>query len=338
MSTSAIDGRTYEGKATPIIATFNKSFSLVLATVKTMTLQFARLCQTLRHATDFMWYRMDENRQIGSEPAIPLSRPLRGKRILVTRTKAQSEAITTQLESLGATVVHCPTIEIIPPSSWESLDAAIERINEYDWLVFTSSNAVRYFFDRLKAWCNKTNVALGSQRIFAIGPATATAITNAGATVHVTAADSVGEGALQAIIEAAGGYQNLNGLRILLPRARAAREFLPTALGDLGAHVDAVEAYQTIKPETDRESIVRLFTKSSIDVVTFTSSSTVTNFAELVGLTDLSDLLSGIVVACIGPVTADTAAAHGLKQVVQPAAYNSSALVDALVVAIGSES
>ena len=275
---------------------------------------------------------------MGSEPQSPLPSPLRGKRILVTRTKAQSEAITTQLESLGATVVHCPTIEIVPPSSWEPLDAAIARIDEYDWLVFTSSNAVRYFFTRFNASRDKKDIALGPQQICAIGPATATAITDEGAFVHVAAADSVGEGALQAMIEAAGGDQNLKGLRILLPRARAAREFLPTALRDLGARVDAVEAYQTIKPKTDRESIVRLFTDSSIDAVTFTSSSTVTNFAALVGLTDLSDLLSGIVVACIGPVTAETAAAHGLNQVVQPAAYNSLALVDALVVAIGSES
>ena len=272
---------------------------------------------------------------MGSELPSRLSRPLRGKRILVTRTKSQSEAITTQLELLGATVVHCPTIEIVPPSSWESLDAAIARLNKYDWLVFTSSNAVRYFFARFNA---SVDNHLGSQRICAIGPATAAAISDEGAPVHVTATESVGEGALQAIIEAVGGNQNLKGLRILLPRARTAREFLPTALRSLGAQVDVVEAYQTIKPETDRESILRLFTESSIDAVTFTSSSTVSNFAELLGLTDLSDLLSGIVVACIGPVTADTAGAHGLKQVVQPAAYNSSALVDALVAAIGSES
>src|SRR5262245_24654958 len=128
-----------------------------------MTLQFARLSQIVSHATDFTWYRMDENRQMASEPPTPLSRPLRGKRILVTRRKAQSKAITTQLESLGATVVHCPTIEVVPPASWEPLDAAIERINEYDWLLFTSSNAVRYFFDRVKASCDKMNVALGSQ-------------------------------------------------------------------------------------------------------------------------------------------------------------------------------
>jgi uroporphyrinogen III methyltransferase/synthase len=105
----------------------------------------------------------------------------------------------------------------------------------------------------------------------------------------------------------------------------------------LGAHVDAVEAYQTVKPEVDRDSVVRLFTESSIDAVTFTSSSTVNNFAELLGLTDLSNLLSRTVVACIGPVTADSAAALGLKQVVQPAKYNSSALVEALVDAIGSK-
>jgi uroporphyrinogen III methyltransferase / synthase len=274
---------------------------------------------------------------MGSQPPSPLSHPLRGKKILVTRTRAQSEAMTTHLESLGATVVHCPTIEIVPPSSWDPLDTAIARISEYDWLVFTSANAVRYFFDRQNVSNHTTKVGCGSQRVCAIGPATAEAITSAGAPVHVTASDSVGEGALQAIIDAAGGDQNLKGRRILLPRARAARDFLPTALRNLGAHVDAVEAYQTVKPEVDRDSVVRLFTESSIDAVTFTSSSTVNNFAELLGLTDLSNLLSRTVVACIGPVTADSAAALGLKQVVQPAKYNSSALVEALVDAIGSK-
>jgi len=272
-----------------------------------------------------------------SKPLSPILPPLRGKRILVTRAKAQSEAITTQLESLGATVVHCPTIQIVPPNSWEPLDAAIARIKEYDWLLFTSSNAVQYFFSRLNVSHSAKDIASGSQRICAIGPATSAAITAAGVPVHVTASDSVGEGALQALIEAAGGDQNLKDRRILLPRARAAREYLPNALMHLGAHVDAIEAYQTIKPEIDRESIVRLFSDASVDAITFTSSSTVTNFAEILGLTDLSDLLSGTIVACIGPITAGTAAAYGLNRVVQPAEYNSSALVDALVVAIGSK-
>jgi len=266
------------------------------------------------------------------------NRPLRGKKILVTRTKAQSEAITTQLESLGATVVHCPTIEIVPPSSWEDLDAAIARLEDYDWVVFTSSNAVRYFFDRLKESRGRNAaIGLGSQRICAIGPVTASAIAEAGATVHVTPLESVGEGALQAIVNASGGDQNLRGRRILIPRARAAREFLPIALRTLGAHVDAVETYQTVKPDVDREDLVRLITESAIDAVTFTSSSTVTNFADLLGLTDLSKLLYGVVVACIGPLTADTAVTYGITGIVQPAKYNTSALVEALVDAIGSE-
>ena len=273
-------------------------------------------------------------------PVLPLSssRTLRGKKILVTRTKAQSEAITTQLESLGATVVHCPTIEIVPPSSWDDLDAAIARLEDYDWVVFTSSNAVRYFFDRLReSRGGNATIGSSSQRICAIGPVTSSAIAEAGATVHATPLESVGEGALQAIVNASGGAQNLRDRRILIPRARAAREFLPTALRSLGAHVDAVETYQTVKPDVDREDLVRLITESAIDAVTFTSSSTVTNFAELLGLTDLSKLLYGVVVACIGPLTADTAAIYGITGIVQPAKYNTSALVEALLNAIGSE-
>jgi uroporphyrinogen III methyltransferase/synthase len=216
------------------------------------------------------------------------------------------------------------------------LDSAIDSIDDYDWVVFTSSNAVRYFFSRMNESRGKGVFGSGAQRVCAIGPGTANAIAAAGAPVHVTAVDSIGEGALRSMIDAAGGEENLKGRRILIPRARTAREFLPDALRSLGAHVDVVEAYQTVKPETDRESIVRLFTESSIDVVTFTSSSTVINFAELLGLTDLSNLLSKTVVACIGPVTARTAATYGLTAIVQPSEFNSSALVDALVTAIRS--
>src|SRR5262249_5994361 len=113
---------------------------------------------------------------MSSDPTLPTSAPLRGKTILVTRTKAQSESITTQLECLGATVIHCPTIEIVPPTSWTQLDSAISCLHEYDWLVFTSSNAVRYFFARVSVSRTTESIGSGSQRVCAIGPATAAAI------------------------------------------------------------------------------------------------------------------------------------------------------------------
>ena len=112
---------------------------------------------------------------------------------------------------------------------------------------------------------------------------------------------------------------------------------LPAGLRKLGARVDAVETYQTVKPEIARESILRLFNETSIDVVTFTSSSTVSNFAALVGMTDLSDLLGNILVVCIGPITAETAASHGLNNIIQPDLYNAEALVESIVRSIGQQ-
>jgi uroporphyrinogen III methyltransferase / synthase len=178
----------------------------------------------------------------------PESAPLQGKTILVTRARAQSEDITGHLEALGAAVIHCPAIEVVPPSSWAYLDASIGKIKEYDWIVFTSANGARFFFRRLCEMRTEGVEALAAHVVCAIGPATARAIEAAGAVAHVTASDSRGEGALTAIIDHVGGDENVRGLRFLIPRARVAREVLPAGLRSLGAHVDAVETYQTVKP------------------------------------------------------------------------------------------
>ncbi len=171
--------------------------------------------------------------------------------------------------------------------------------------------------------------------ICAIGPATARAVEAAGQVAHLTSSDSRGEGALAAIVDYLGGDENIRGLRFLIPRARVAREILPAGLRSLGAHVDAVETYQTVKPDVDAGSILRLLKENPIDAITFTSSSTVSNFSELVGLTDLSDLLGGMLAACIGPLTAEAAANHGLKRIVQPKVYNAADLVKSIVKSIG---
>lgn len=280
---------------------------------------------------------MNKSHPAGPDPSRCGYAPLRGKRILVTRARAQSEDITTQLEALGATVIHCPTIEVVPPRSWARLDDAIRRIHEYDWLVFTSVNGVSFFSRRLNEIRSGGIKALATHTVCAIGPATARAIEAAGAVAHVTASDSRGEGALTAIIDHVGGDENVRGLRFLIPRARVAREILPAGLRSLGALVDAVETYQTVMPDVQPKSIIRLFDQGSIDAITFTSSSTVSNFAKLVGLTDLSDLLATTLVACIGPVTAETAANHGVQRLIQPELYNTTELVESIVKSIGQE-
>jgi uroporphyrinogen III methyltransferase/synthase len=280
---------------------------------------------------------MKKSKQHGRVKSRLGSAPLRGKTVMVTRARGQSQDITGQLEALGATVINCPTIEVVAPGSWVPLDASIRRIDQYDWIVFTSANGVHFFLSRLKEMRTEGVEALAGHVICAIGPATASALELAGVVSQIIASDSRAEGALRAIIDYAGGDARIKGLSILIPRARVAREILPAELRRLGARVDAVEAYQTVKPDLDRERIIRLFKENSIDVITFTSSSTVSNFAALAGLTDLSGLLENILVACIGPVTAETAANHGLRRIIQPELYNTDALVESIVRSIGEE-
>jgi uroporphyrinogen III methyltransferase / synthase len=281
-------------------------------------------------------YLMDKSEQSSPDTSSGTNRsPLGGKTVLVTRGRAQSSDITAQLEALGATVIHCPSIEIAPPTSWDQLDASIGRLGEYDWIVFTSANGVEFFFRRLVEIRGDATEALAKHLTCAIGPATARALAEAGAAANVVASDSTAEGAQKAIIDYLGGPEFVRGLSFLIPRARIARDILPAGLRRLGARVDAVETYQTLKPNVERESIISLFEENSIDAITFTSSSTVANFAALLGLTDLSGLLSNTVVACIGPITAKTAAKHGLRETIQPEVYNATELVNSIVESIG---
>lgn len=267
-------------------------------------------------------------------PDEPGQLPLARKTVMLTRSPAQSTEMAAQLESLGATVIHCPTIQIAEPTSWEPLDAAITRLESYDWLIFTSANGVEFFFRRLAQKRGDGLSVVSGLRICAVGPATARAIASAGGQVEITARESKAEGVLAAIIQAAGGEAKLAGQRFCLPRARVARELLPAELARHGSHVDAVEAYQTIRPDIDRASLLLWITDARVDAVTFTSPSTVTNFAVLVGADDLRESLRGIIVCSIGPVTTATLRAHGLTEIVQPQTYNAAALVEALVKAL----
>jgi uroporphyrinogen III methyltransferase/synthase len=261
--------------------------------------------------------------------------PLLGKTVVVTRARPQSAEITTRLEALGATVIHCATIEVAAPVSWGPVDASIQRLAEYDWLVFTSANGVEFFFQRLREKIGDRNAKLTKQIICAIGLATARAVEAAGADASVVASESRAEGALAAIIDYLGGPESLRGLKFLIPRARVARDVLPDGLRKLGARVDAVETYQTIKPSVEPDSILNLFKEKSIDAITFTSSSTISNLAAIVGLEDLSSLLANTIAFCIGPVTAETAENHRIGRIVHPNDYNTEALVESIVKSIG---
>jgi len=250
--------------------------------------------------------------------------PLAGKRILITRAREQSGDFATLLKELEAEVIEFPTIEIVPPLSWKELDQAISRLRTYDWVIFTSANGVIFFWQRLREK-GKSNHLPPSLKVCAIGPATANQLKKRGVPVHRIPKEFIAESILE-------GFQKLpvKGKRILLARAKKARDILPKGLRKMGAEVDVVEVYRTVKPKGGSKKLKQLLEEGRIDVVTFTSSSTVNHFAELLKKEELRKLLKGIAIASIGPVTAKTARERGLKVQVQPKQYTIPGLTQAI--------
>jgi uroporphyrinogen III methyltransferase / synthase len=254
------------------------------------------------------------------------TQPLLGKKILITRPRQQASRFAALLREYGAEPIEVPTIQLVPPSSWEPLDRSIADIRSYDWLIFTSVHGVQTFFERFEAQ-QRPLTDLQEHKICAIGPATAQELQTRGVSVDVMPSEYRAE----AVIEALSDLP-LEGSRMLIPRAAVARNVLPRALTARGAHVEVVEAYRTILPATDLESDTwQLLEQRAIDVVTFTSPSTVTNFARLTGEANLSQLLREAVVACIGPITADTVRSYSLTPMIVPHEYTIPALARAIV-------
>ena len=257
-------------------------------------------------------------------------RPLAGRTIVITRARAQSAEFVSELERLGARVVGCPTIEIVAPESYALLDDAIENLYGYDWLVFTSVNGVDHFLRRLEN-AGRDRSELDELRVCAIGEATAVRLRDAQIHVDVVPEQFKAEGAYGAIEAYVGGREHLDRLNFLIPRAAVARDYLPKALEEAGARVDVVPAYRTVAPQTsDRGRVEALLAGGAVDCITFTSSSTVTNFARLFDTTDLSGLLEGVAVACIGDITASTAAEFGLRAAILPTEFTVPALTRAI--------
>ncbi|MDH5297397.1 MAG: uroporphyrinogen-III C-methyltransferase [Desulfobulbaceae bacterium] len=250
-------------------------------------------------------------------------RPLFGKRILVTRTREQASDLVRLLEDQGADCVEGATIAMEPPDSWDELDAALDRIGDYQWLVFSSINAIRYFFERLHAR-GMDSRDLKGPKVAAVGVATAEALRDYGIRADLIPREFTGDGLAESLVA-----QGVNGARVLIPRAKKAREILPETLREHGALADVVTVYQNVRPR-DYEMVRQELAEGGIHMVTFTSSSTVTNFLEMLGA-DRDRLLAGVTFAAIGPITAKTAAKHGLAIDVQPASYTIPALVDAIV-------
>jgi uroporphyrinogen III methyltransferase/synthase len=249
---------------------------------------------------------------------------LAGKRILITRAREQSGAFAAQLEKLGAEVIAFPTIEIVPPRHWEDVDRAMDRLNSYDWIIFTSANGVTFFWQRANE--RGRNLRLPSSlKVCAIGPATADRLKKKRVSVHSIPKEFIAESILEGFEKMA-----IQGKRILLARAEKARDVLPEGLKNLGAEVDVVAVYRTIRPKGGSKRLRRLLAGGEIDAIAFTSSSTVNHFAELLRNEDLKKLLEGIAMACIGPVTARTAKEWGLKVRIQPKQYTIPGLTRAI--------
>jgi uroporphyrinogen III methyltransferase / synthase len=250
-------------------------------------------------------------------------KPLFGKGVVITRPEKQADDLARLLIKEGANPIHFSTIKIVPPPGWRALDAAIKKLEDYDWLIFTSANGVAYFFERLFAK-NKDIRDLKGVKICCIGPATAKQVEGKGIRVDLVPKKFISEG----ILESFSGI-NLRGKKILIARAAKARDVLLDGLKKSGANVDVVAAYETVNSGKKKNELEELFKENQVDVITFTSSSTVNNFVKIMGRN--FSLPKDIKIACIGPVTEATAARAGFSVDIHQEEYTMEGLVGALI-------
>lgn len=272
--------------------------------------------------------------------------PLAGVRVVVGRASHQAGALSTELRRLGASVIEIPFIEIRKPQSFKPLDDALKNLSAYDWLVLTSVNGVEAMWERMKKFgltglVKKQSgvdqpgeathiagaVAPVLPRIAAIGPATKKAIEQRGMKVDVMPKEYIAESVVRSL------KSKVRGKRVLLVRARIARDVIPRDLRRAGAHVDVIEAYETVAPKSSRARLQGALNdpKSRPHVITFTSSSTVKNFAELLGGRKASArILEGIQMASIGPVTSATLRELGLPVDIEAREFTTLGLVEAI--------
>jgi len=247
--------------------------------------------------------------------------PLFGRRIVVTRASDKVSTFARKLRALGAEVIEFPTIEMVAPDSYATLDASIARLDKFDWIIFTSATGVDAFIARLKT-LQKDVRAMGTARIAAIGPATAAALERYALLVDAMPAEYRGEAIVNEI-----GAEKIRGARILIPRAQVAREVLPKMLQERGAvEVVVAPAYKTVVPTGGAfDRISQTLSASGYDLIAFTSSSTALNFADITGKPT-----PGTRAAAIGPITAATARQLGFEVVVMPREYTVPGVVGAI--------
>ena len=254
------------------------------------------------------------------------TRPLFGRRIVVTRSREQASELTERLEELGAEVIEFPTIKIAPPEDFGPLDAAIRNVASFDWIIFTSANGVRHFFDR----CRTLGVdirSLAGPRLAAIGPGTAAALEALLLRVDMQPQKFVAE----AVIAEFKKLGNVSGLRILLPRTEIARSLIPDELRAFGAQITEVQAYVTQVEDHPDPAVIERMLDVPVDVVTFTSSSTVRNFVQCLGRQRMEKIMAHARCASIGPITTRTAQDLGLKVAIEAAESTIPGLVEAIL-------
>ncbi|MCK5783698.1 MAG: uroporphyrinogen-III C-methyltransferase [Desulfobacterales bacterium] len=252
-------------------------------------------------------------------------RPLLGKRIVVTRAREQASDLVTLLSDRGAHCIECPTIKVAPPDDMKPLDEAIENLPAYHWLIFTSVNGVNFFFDRLFS-SNKDVRSLKDLKTASIGPATAKRLLDFGIKSDIIPESYRAESVVDAFRN-----ETVKGEKILLPRAREARPVLPVELKKMGADVDEITAYCTHTVHESADNLLTHLENKTIDLVTFTSSSTVKNFKSLLPSEKFQHLMENVTTACIGPVTADTAKELGLDVHITADSYTINGLLEAIL-------
>jgi uroporphyrinogen-III synthase len=258
--------------------------------------------------------------------------PLAGLRIVVGRARHQASALSSGLQELGADVIEIPFIEIRKPRSYQPLDSALKNLHDYDWLILTSVNGVEALWERLNK-LGLTNEDLRHLKVAAIGPATRKAIEKRGIKVNVVPEEYVAESVVESL------RNQVAGKRVLLARARVARDVIPRELRKLGATVDVVEAYETVIPQSSRTRLRAILkdSKRRPHLITFTSSSTVRNFVALLEKNvwrgrprPRKSPIDGVRLASIGPITSSTLRELGLPVDVEATEYTIPGLLKAL--------
>lgn len=237
---------------------------------------------------------------------IESSLALQGRRILVTRSRSQASELVSKIEQLGGTTIEFPVIRIIPAMAQKPLEQAIHDLQKFDWILFTSTNGVDFFAEKLEQM--GLSFSDLKAKMGAVGPKTAEVMAKWGKTTDIIADDYQASGFLAVLSDVIhpGEY-------VLLPRGNMAKADLPEGLSSRGIHVTEVVVYENVMSSERSEEVLALLKNRQLDAITFTSSSTVVNFCKLLKKESITDLLAGVKVACIGPVTAATAKDLGVR-------------------------